>query len=314
MRRPVIRAEGQHAAPGTWAVDAPVPGAAAIYSHWQDGGATPTDLLADTSTGMLVRAAEDEARWLTPYRLVANTHVDADGLLALACACRPDLARRHGPLLIAAAEAGDFTEWTGEAGFRLLMVLHQMMRDGPGGTALAEQVVDQFEELIIRSQDPEAERDAAVALVVEAIARLQRQDGITILRQDGWWSLAWERRLGHASDVFGQIPSVDDLPLWAMEAVVPRGAFLLTSEKIPSGWRHVFEAPRYSWARTVVRPPVAWPDLRPVAEALTQREPTAGWCAGPEAGRVAFTGLLACVSSALTPDDLAPYLKPQPPR
>jgi hypothetical protein len=304
VRRPVILAEGEIAAPGTLAVDAPVPGAAAVYSHWQDGGATPVELLADTSTAMLVRAAEDEARWLAPFTTVANHHVDADGLLALACACRPDLARRHGPLLIAAAEAGDFTNWTGPAAFRLMVAIHQRMRDQPNGTALACAITDGLDALITESQQPDAERDAAVTQVEDTIARLQRREGFAIADHGPCWSIAWTRRLGHATDVFGSIYRPDDLPLWALDAVVPRHVFQLTSERTDDGWNHVLEAPRHSWARTVDRPSVAWPDLTMLAEDLARQEPEVRWCARPAAGGIAFTGLLSGRGSQMSPEDV----------
>ncbi len=307
-RRPVILPDGATAAPGTLAVDAPVPGAAAIYSHWLDGGATPDPLRADTSTATLVLAAQDEDRWLSPYTTVANTHVDADGLLSLACACRPDLARRHGPLLIAAAEAGDFTNWTGPDAFRLLLTIHQAMRDGPGGTALAEQVTDGLEDLIARSRTRDPERDAAVAQVEAAIDRLRRREDVTLVNHGSWWSIAWSRHQGHATDVFGAVYWPDDLPLWALDAVIPRHAFQLTSERTGDGWNHVLEAPRHSWARTVIRPMVAWPDLTDLAALLRERDPTGWWSARPGAGGIAFTALLAGKRTHVAPEELAALL------
>jgi hypothetical protein len=99
---------GSSAPHGSLAVDAGVTGAAATYSHWQGAQATPAQLLADTSTGILVRAAGDPRRWLDGFPVVCNNHIDADGLLAALFALRPDLAARYGAVAIAAAEAGDF--------------------------------------------------------------------------------------------------------------------------------------------------------------------------------------------------------------
>ena len=136
QRTPRFVLMGETAPAGSLAVDGAVPGAAAIYSHWQGDHTTPEALAADTSTGMLVRAACEEGRWLDRFAVVCNNHIDADGLLSVLCACRPDLARIHAPRLIAAATAGDFTQWTGAVAYDLLLRVHQHIAlhqsTGPG--------------------------------------------------------------------------------------------------------------------------------------------------------------------------------------
>ena len=293
------------------AVDGAVIGTRAIYSHWQGNHTTPNELAADTSTGMLVRAAADEVRWLTPFSVVCNNHIDADGLLSLLCACRPDLARQHAPLLIAAATAGDFTTWTGEPGYRLLLRLHQLIRDqqalGSGWEQRTLDVLLASAEILLTSDEyaNRPERDAAVAQVTATIDRLIQAPPVLIGRMA---VVRWQRRLGHASDTFLSVYQPDDLPLMALSAVIPATHFQLLIEDTPIGIIVDLSAPRHSWARTVDLPTIAWPDLSAVAAELKlaelkqaefkqaefkQAEPTVAWTARPGAEAVGYTCLLA---------------------
>ena len=110
-----------------------------------------------------------------------------------------------------------------------------------------------------------------------------------------WWS----ERLGHQTDVFCKVQWEDDVPLWLLDALLPRAAWQYTAWQQQDGWRHLFEAPRYSWARTYTRPAIrVEPDWLAFAEVLMRREGKgATWT--PEAGqKAAFTGRLATVGEA----------------
>lgn len=278
------------------AVDGAVAGARAIYSHWQGDHTTPAELAADTSTGMLVRAAADATRWLTPFPIVCNNHIDADGLLSVMCACHPDLARQYAPLLIAAATAGDFTIWTGEPGYRLMLRLHQLIREqqrlGDGWEQRTLDVVVASAKALIASDEHPGrdERDAAVTQATTAISRLIQtppdQHGRVAVVQ-------WQRRLGHASDTFLSVFQPDDQPLIALSTVIPPTHFHLLIEETADGVIVDLSAPRHSWARTVDLPAITWPDLRPLAAELKQREPQVAWTARPGAEAVGYTCLLA---------------------
>ena len=129
---PRILSSGETAPAGALVLDGAAPGGAATYSHWQQAPACPTELDADTSTGMALRAAADPGRWLGGFTWAVNDHVDADGLLSLAVACRPEVGRAHAAEILGAAEAGDFATWPGEAPFRLMLLIHQLMRNAKG--------------------------------------------------------------------------------------------------------------------------------------------------------------------------------------
>ncbi len=278
------------------AVDGAVSGARAIYSHWQGDHTTPAELQADTSTGMLVRAAADEARWLKSFPLVCNNHIDADGLLSILCACRPALARSHAEVLIAAATAGDFTTWTGEAGYRLMLRLHQLIRAqqaaGEGWEQRTLDAVVANAEILVTSDEAlgKDERDHACRQVTAAITRLRHSPPQFMRRLA---IMHWQRQLGHVSDTFLSVYQPDDQPLIALSTVIPPTLFQLLLEDTADGTIVDLSAPRHSWAKTVDLPTISWPDFTALAADLQQREPGVGWTARPGAEAVGFTCLLA---------------------
>ena len=300
---------GEAAPTGSLAIDGAVPGAAAIYSHWQGDHTTPEALAADTSTGMLVRAAFDEARWLAPFDVVCNHHIDADGLLTVLCACRPDLARTHAPRLIAAATAGDFTLWTGAIAYDLLLRVHQHIAlhqsSGPGWEQRClVGLLAQADQLLTGEWPGEDARRAAIAQVEQAIRTLPSPTLLGRLAV-----LRWRQVLGHATDTFLTVFKPDDLPLIALSTRMPAGHFQLLIQDTADGCYVQVDAPRHSWARTVDLPTVAWPDCTALAAALAAEEPAAGWIARPQAAEIGFTCLLACRHpSRIAVDALVPRI------
>ena len=62
------------------------------------------------------------------------------------------------------------------------------------------------------------------------------------------------------------------------------------------------DAPRHSWARTVILPTVAWPDFAPLAGMFQAQEPgSCTWLARPGASRVGFVCLLASQTPSRLP-------------
>ncbi len=304
--RPRFVPTGDTAPAGALAVDGPVAGALATYSHWQGLHVTPPELATDTSTGMLVRAAADPERWLSPYAVACNHHVDADGLLSLLAACRPDLAQAHGPRLIAAATTGDFTIWTGSAAYDLVLRLHQLIRDhqtsGPGWEQRClEATIDLADQLLTGPWPGADERQLAIAQVEHAIANLP-----TPIRSGLLATVRWPRRIGHARDSFLAIYQADDLPLLALSTAIPPACFQLLIEETPAGCVVSLDAPRHSWAHTVDLPRITWPDLSPLAHEFAAREPGVPWTGRPGAEQVGFTCLLASRGpSRLDPDEIS---------
>jgi hypothetical protein len=298
-RSALFIAQGQSAPVDALVVDGTLAGGAAVYSHWKDAPPPPAELDADTSTEMALHAARDPRRWLDPYPSACNGHVDADGLLSLAAACAPDLALRHAGLLIGAAEAGDFRAWPGEHAFRLMLRVHQLVRDQQArGGAWEQRCFDaaagELEALIADCGRADDERDAETAAVTERIGLLSRRDGYTFAGDGRLSVVRWRSRLGHPCDAFTRVRLPDDAPPWALSAVLPERAFQLLAIEVGDGIAYQLDAPRWSWARTPRRGSVAWPDLSGVARRLQQRE--RGGCRwSREVSELAFTCRLASV-------------------
>src|ERR1041384_152501 len=94
------------------------------FSHW-NGNKTPGPVKADTSTeiALNVVAAPNREELTQGIELVTNNHFDTDGVLsvwAMLTGARA-LALRH--KLIAAAEAGDFSEFSTIDGVRASIVI-----------------------------------------------------------------------------------------------------------------------------------------------------------------------------------------------
>jgi hypothetical protein len=300
LRRPRFLTAGERPGPRSLGVDGALAGCAEVYSHWRDARPTPSELAGDTSAEILLRAAADPTRWLDRFDDVCNDHVDADGLLAMAIACRPEAALPHRELLIGAAEAGDFDAWPGEVSFRLTLRLHQLVRDEKAKGSGWEQrccdaAVDHLTELIADSARPDPERDAEVALVLDAKRRIERRDGIAIDGDERLRVIRWRSRLGHAPNAFMAVHQPDDLPSWALSAALPADRCQLLAMEDEGGTTFLLDSARWSWARTTRRPTVPWPDLSLMARSLQTREPVGGctWLALPASRRVGFVCLLA---------------------
>ena len=105
--------------------DGRVPGATLELTHWPNN-LTPDDLYADTSTEAALRLASSDAYGTLDEALVLNNHYDTDGVLSVFACLDPGSALRHADLLIAGAEAGDFGEWSSDAGVKLDLAVSAM--------------------------------------------------------------------------------------------------------------------------------------------------------------------------------------------
>lgn len=81
-------------------------GTVLTLSHWP-ATPSPPELAQDTSTEIALAYLERPEQW-ADARFATCDHLDEDGVLALFCVVEPAGARRHAPLLAAAARAGDF--------------------------------------------------------------------------------------------------------------------------------------------------------------------------------------------------------------
>src|SRR5260370_20700921 len=94
------------------------------FSHWK-GNQTPASVKADTSTEIALNlvAAPDRNELTQGIDLVTNNHFDTDGVLSVWTILTGEPALELRDKLIAAAEAGDFSELSTEDGVRASIVI-----------------------------------------------------------------------------------------------------------------------------------------------------------------------------------------------
>src|SRR5881392_1642046 len=112
------------------------------FSHW-NGNRTPASVKADTSTeiALNVIAASNREELTQGIDLVTNNHFDTDGVLSVWTMLNGDRALALRDKLIAAAEAGDFSEFSSVDGVRASIVIQGS--DSPidkSGSPLARQL------------------------------------------------------------------------------------------------------------------------------------------------------------------------------
>src|SRR6185369_11828498 len=94
------------------------------FSHWQ-GNQTPAELKADTSTEIALNlvASPRQDELTGGIDLVVNNHFDTDGVLSVWTVLTGERALAHRDRLIAAAEAGDFSEHSSDDGVRVSIAI-----------------------------------------------------------------------------------------------------------------------------------------------------------------------------------------------
>src|SRR4029077_2770741 len=94
------------------------------FSHWM-GNQTPASVKADTSTEIALNlvAAPDRDQLTQGIDLVTNNHFDTDGVLSVWTVLTGERALELREKLIAAADAGDFSELSTPEGVRASIVI-----------------------------------------------------------------------------------------------------------------------------------------------------------------------------------------------
>lgn len=253
------------------------------FSHWR-GNETPAAVKADTSTEIALNTVaspryDELTRGIT---LVTNNHFDTDGVLSVWSMLSGPPALQWKGRLIAAAEAGDFSEFSDETAVKISLVIQGSDSPIPGelpGSPLANHLAGA------------AVTDDAQAynLVLPLIERL-----LTNINEfESLWRGPWERveraldsfasdasyvqedSEGRASvivlapEVFspsGFKPTRHSAPFTAISHHA-RGRFFVIATPMNQGWSYRLDYPYYSWADTVVRPPI---DRRDLTELLTE--------------------------------------------
>lgn len=263
------------------------------FSHW-NGNKTPESVKADTSTEIVLNvvAAPNRQELTRNIDLVTNNHFDTDGILSVWAMLTGERALSLRSKLIAAAEAGDFSELSSVDGVRASIVIQGS--DSPidkSGSPLAARLAGA----------PVQDEAESYVLVLPHVEDVISNTG----NYEELWRNQWQR-IEIALDSFAKgtsrVEEIDDAKLsvvtLARETFGPsgfdpkqhsapftaishnaRGELFLIATPLENGWAYRIDYPYYSWAETVVRPKIARRDLSEVMNQLNQREdnPAAKW-------------------------------------
>lgn len=263
------------------------------FSHWE-GNETPAELKADTSTEIALNLVASPKRdsFTKGIDLVTNNHFDCDGVLSCWTVLNGERAWEFRDLLIAAAEAGDFSEHSSDDGVRVSIAIQGAEQSSPNnddGSPLAQMLAGR--EMASRIVENDA---LAYELVFPEVEKLLRNvNAYEPLWRDGWKAVAdalesFERGRSQvryyadakislvtlAPDIFlgGSFsPTRHSAPFTAISKYAIGELFLIG---IPTngGWFYRLDYPYYSWAETVVRPLVARRDFTNALRSLNEKE------------------------------------------
>ena len=300
------------------------------FSHWQ-GNSTPAELKADTSTEIALNlaASPNRAELTNGIELVTNNHFDTDGVLSVWTVLTGERALSYRDLLIAAAEAGDFSEHSSDDGVRISIAIQGSDQASPNnddGSPLARFLAGE-----------EVDDDArAYELVLPEVERLLTN----INAYESLWSVGWNQvaaaiesfergRSGVteftdskislvtlAPELFegvGFSPTKHSAPYTAISKFT-KGELFVISIPTSGGWFYRLDYPYYSWAETVVRPRVQRRDLTNALLSLNSKESNreGRWQTDDREMTSAVKFLdsgRTLAASALKPDDVVEVLK-----
>ena len=312
----------------TLSVDGTVDGALHL-SHWE-GNATPEELRADTSTEIALNfsAWPRRAEWARGVEVVTNNHFDADGVLSVWAVLGGERASGLRDEMVAAAEAGDFSEFPSESAVRVAVLLQG--GDNPFTPGVNSPLVERL------AGGARVDEGRAYELVLPEVERvLTRTDDYEPLWREGWGEIARglesfargdsrvvedaETRLSVvtlAPDLYGAAgfdPARHGAPFTAV-AHNARGEVLLVATPLAGGWSYRIDYAYHSWAETVARPRIARRDLSALVGRLNELEGGRGGAWKPDRGEltsaVKFFGEGgAPAASRLRPDEVAAELR-----
>jgi hypothetical protein len=258
------------------------------FSHWE-GNHTPASVKADTSTEIALNlVASPEREHLTKgIELVTNNHFDTDGVLSVWTVLKGERAVELREQLIAAAEAGDFSEYSSRDGVRASIVIQGSDAVIPGedaGSPLARHLA---------GKDVADEARSYELILPEVENVLRRTDDYEFLWRDVWQrveaalesfargeSSVEEDEASRASLVTlapglygseGFSPTRHAAPFTAISANA-RGQLFLIALPMMNGWGYRVDYPYYSWAETIVRPQISRRDFSSLASRLNELE------------------------------------------
>jgi hypothetical protein len=258
------------------------------FSHWE-GNRTPESVKADTSTEIslnLVESSERE-RLTEGIELVTNNHFDTDGVLSVWTMLAGERALELRDKLIAAAEAGDFSEYSSKDGVRASICIQGSDAPIPGedaGSPLArhlaggatvdearsyELILPEVERVMTRTDDYEfLWRDVwqRIEAALESFAR-----GESRVEEDEATNLSVVTLAPGLYGSQGFSPTRHNAPFTAISANT-HGQLFLIALPMMSGWSYRIDYPYYSWAETIVRPRIKRRDFGPLVARLNELE------------------------------------------
>jgi hypothetical protein len=256
------------------------------FSHWK-GNETSASVKADTSTEIALNlvAAPNREELTRGIDLVTNNHFDTDGVLSVWTMMNGERALELRDKLIAAAEAGDFSEFSTKEGVRASIVIQGS--DSPtdnSGSPLARQLAG----------EPIDDDARAYELVLPHVERvLTHTNEYVSLWGDSWNRIATaldsfargrsrveedvEVKLSIvtlAPEIFssrGFNPTRHSAPFTAISHHACGEVFLIATP-LDGGWCYRIDYPYYSWAETVVRPSIRRRDFTLLMNQLNELE------------------------------------------
>lgn len=258
------------------------------FSHWQ-GNLTPTEVKADTSTEIALNlvASSNREQLTNGIDLVTNNHFDTDGVLSVWTVLNAERALPYRDLLIAAAEAGDFSEYSSDDGVRVSIAIQGSDQASPNnddGSPLAkliageqvdddarayELVLPRVEHLLTNINDYESLWRAGWNSVAAAIESFEQGKSRVTEYSDGRISL-----ITLAPELFdgaGFSPTRHSAPFTAISKFA-KGELFLIAIPTTGGWFYRIDYPYYSWAETIVRPRIEHRDLSGALTLLNEKE------------------------------------------
>jgi hypothetical protein len=268
-------------------VDGTVPNSV-HFSHWE-GNETPVELKADTSTEIALNlvSSPQQSQFTRGIELVTNNHFDTDGVLSVWTVLNGDRVLQFREALISAAEAGDFSELTSEAGVRASITIQGS--DQAGNETQEGSPLGQF----LNGGEPVDDAKAYELVLPEVEKLITNIGAYEHLWRDGWEQVAtaiesFEKGTSATEElpevsttlvtispeIFGTSgfdPKRHGMPVIAISRYA-HGELFLIAMPYESGWSYRFDYPYYSWAETVVRRKIERRDLTPLLARLNEIE------------------------------------------
>lgn len=258
------------------------------FSHWS-GNETPVEVKADTSTEIALKLVTSPNRAVLTknIELVTNNHFDTDGMLSVWTVMTGERAAEYRDLLIAAAEAGDFSEYSSADGVRISLAIQGsdvIFPSDNSGSPLArmlageevnddarcyELLMPEIEKLLTNINHYESLWKDGWRKIVDALESFDRGSSSVVEFPESKISLVTlEPEIFSGS---GFDPTRHSAPFTAISRFA-KGQLFIIAIPTKGGWFYRVDYPYYSWAETVVRPTVERRDLTEVLQRLNALE------------------------------------------